>query len=83
VPYNQTTYVQNLTCSKREAMAQWSDKETANLIEIWGEQAIKEQLKRNVLHMFSAADDALAIGANATGWSSSSPSNQRSWTASP
>ena len=31
-------------------MAQWSDKETAKLIEIWGEQAIQEQLegcKRN------------------------------------
>ena len=31
-------------------MAQWSDKETAKLIEIWREQAIQEQLegcKRN------------------------------------
>ena len=28
------------------AMAQWTDKETAKLIEIWEEEAIQQQLKR-------------------------------------
>ena len=51
MPYNWTTHAQKfMHFNPRGTMTQWSNKETAKLIEIWGEQAIQEQLegcKRN------------------------------------